>query len=139
MDEYILDEIEDFEESHVDSEKINGKYYIGSYYRDPNYGNLLASSISTRGFYKYSTTDVSEYLFQMSIFENTHKSVDIIKVRILEDGSYLAEVKTGALEAIQRKWKTVYAKWLDKVKSPGFLKGREMGKVKMRSIIFKGA
>ena len=122
-----MDEIEEYEENHIDSEKENGKYYIGLCQHD----RILASTISVNGFYKYSIDDVTEYLYEMSVCENTPKRVEIIKLRVLEDGTYLADIKTDALIKVQRRWRRIYSDWLKWLKNLNTLRGREMGILKI--------
>lgn len=104
------DTIYDQDSLHIYSEKINNHYYIGTCNFIPGDSNLLlfANSVSTKLFFKYSYNTVLRYLRHYSILYIKKPSVDIMKLSILDDGTYSVIKKTYWIKLIQRHWKKCY-------------------------------
>ena len=103
-----IDDIFDLEENHIDKEKENGDYYIGTY----SYSNntmLMANSVSIHSFYKYSYSCLYNYLSMYSIIPAFRSRLDIMQLCVLPDQSYSVVLKTYWLRIIQRTWKRVYS------------------------------
>ena len=101
-------EIFDFEEEHFEEDKINNKYYIGMY---SYYSNniLLASAVSHHSFFKYNINHIIYYLYSYSVFSRLSKpNINIMKLYITSDGTYIAIIKTFWLKIVQRHMKKLY-------------------------------
>jgi hypothetical protein len=104
----FLDDLE-----HLDMDKENSKYFIGSYASN-NYRNvyLLTNSISAKSFMKYSFVTIQNYLYHYSVIkpvcmENGPK-VEIMKIKLLADMTLSVVLKTFWLRIIQRRWKHIF-------------------------------
>jgi hypothetical protein len=96
---------------HMDSEKINGHYYIGICKYFPRRKNLLyVDSISARTFFKYPINIILEYLKSYAVIYVERPKIHIMKLLISDDGSYYVILKTHWLRLIQRHWKSTYKK-----------------------------
>jgi hypothetical protein len=104
-DQYTIDEIYTDEQSFLDSEKQNGKYYIGLAKHMKSRQILLLNTISTKTFYKYSYIHVLKYLYYYSIVRLYQPRVEIMKLYILNDGTYSVVLKTHWIRLIQRHWR----------------------------------
>jgi hypothetical protein len=104
-DDDIIDEIYSREQLFLDSEKQDGQYYIGlsKYMKCQNI--LLLNSISTTSFYKYSYIHVLKYLYYYSLVRLYQPNVEIMKLYILNDGTYSVVLKTHWIRLIQRHWR----------------------------------
>lgn len=104
-DEYTIDEIYRDEQNFLDSEKQNEKYYIGLYKNTKYQNNLLLNAISAKSFYKYSFIHVLKYLYYYSLVRLYQPNVEIMKLYILNDGTYSVILKTHWIRLIQRHWR----------------------------------
>lgn len=129
-DEY--DYIYDEDEEHVLSDKIHNKYYIGKCYKLWSDFHKIenddyiyhAISVSPNLFFKYSYTDIINYLnifssfncynYYQNIFNRkTINNTEIMQTVIIEKNNlplYTVILKTHWLRLIQRHWKSVYKK-----------------------------
>lgn len=110
------DDINQQDYQHFYSEKEHGKYYIGlcNYHYMPNH-IIMASSVSPRIYYDHPNRAILHYLYYYSgsfsgISISWKMHIDIMKLHILEDGTYTVIVKTFWLRLIQRRWKNIYKK-----------------------------
>jgi hypothetical protein len=105
-DQYTIDEIYTDEQSFLDSEKQDRQYYIGLH-KYVNYNKLLLmiNSISIRSFYKFSYIHALKYLYYYSIVRLYQPRVEIMKLYILNDGTYSVVLKTHWIRLIQRHWR----------------------------------
>jgi hypothetical protein len=104
----ICDAVEDFEEEYI--ECVNNNYYIGSYYLMKNMTNdnilLFGIKVNLPTFYAFSNYELSTYIYFCSGFQYTRKpTIEIMQVKIDEDGMYTAVLKTLWIKIIQRAWK----------------------------------
>jgi hypothetical protein len=105
QDDYIIDEIYSREHILLDSEKHDGQYYIGLAKHMKNRHILLLNTITTESFYKYSYIHVLKYLYYYSLVRLYQPNVEIMKLYILNDGTYSVVLKTHWLRLIQRHWR----------------------------------
>jgi hypothetical protein len=107
--EYRLERIFREESDFIDTDKEDGKYYIGiykyNYYRKLL---LLTNSISAKSFLKFPYIDTLKYLYFYSILRPPVPKISIYSLSVLPDGSYSVIVKTHWLKIIQRNWKRVF-------------------------------
>jgi hypothetical protein len=105
-DDNIINEIYSREQLFLDSEKQDGQYYIGLS-KHMKYQNilLLVNAISAKSFYKYSYIHVLKYLYYYSLIRLYQPNIEIMKVYILNDGTYSVILKTHWIRLIQRHWK----------------------------------
>lgn len=104
-DDDIIDEIYSREHIFLDSEKQNGKYYIGLAKNMKSRQILLLNTISTKTFYKYSYIHVLKYLYYYSLVRLYQPNVEIMKLYILNDGTYSVVLKSHWIRLIQRHWR----------------------------------
>jgi len=116
MEEFIIepndweyDEIYQDDSHHVYSEKEHDKYYIGLAKRYQQNILLMVNSVSPWTFFHYGFERIRQYLTQYSIIRLENAKVHIMKLCILEDGTYSVILKTHWLRLVQRHWKKVYA------------------------------
>jgi hypothetical protein len=94
---------------HMDSEKINGHYYIGICKYFPRRRNILyLDSVSTKTFFKFPFAIIMEYLKSYSIVHVENPKLHIMKLLIYGDGSYYVVLKTYWLRLVQRHWKRIF-------------------------------
>lgn len=106
------DEIYQEDSHHVYSEKEHDHYYIGLTKRMQSGGHdvlLMVNSVSPLVFFQYGFERIRRYLAEYSIVRVENAKVHIMKLCILEDGTYSVLLKTHWLRLIQRHWKKVYA------------------------------
>jgi hypothetical protein len=104
-----INEIYKFDKIHCNSTKRSGKYYIGLCdNRSRDDVSLLSVSISATSFYKYTICDVLKYLYNYSLTRINNPKVDVMKLTILDDGTYSVLVKTFWIKIIQRHWRKIY-------------------------------
>jgi hypothetical protein len=108
-DDNTIDEIFRKEHVHLDSEKQSGCYYIGLH-KHIRYDNflLLLNSISIKSFYKYSYIHVLKYLYYYSIVRLYQPNIEIMKLSILNDGTYSVVLKTHWLRLVQKHWRKAF-------------------------------
>jgi hypothetical protein len=104
-DDDIIDEIYNREQLFLDSEKQNGQYYIGLAKHMKSRNIILLNTISTKTFYKYSYIHVLKYLYYYSLTRLYQPNVEIMKLYILNDGTYSVVLKTHWIRLIQRHWR----------------------------------
>jgi hypothetical protein len=109
----ICDNIEDFEKEYI--ECINNKYYIGSHYiMKDNRNNdiiLFCKKVNVETFYAFSNYEISTYInFCSGLKYNTMPTIEIMQLKIDEDGMYNTILKTFWIKVIQRRWKKIMAK-----------------------------
>jgi len=101
----IIDEIYSREQIFLDSEKQNGQYYIGLAKHMKSRQILLLNAISAKTLYKYSYIHVLKYLYYYSLVRLYQPNVEIMKLYILNDGTYSVVLKTHWIRLIQRHWR----------------------------------
>ena len=109
--EDLLDTL--FQEHHeemdfLDSPKENDKYYIGlcKLIRPDNY-YLLLSAVSNGTFFQYPASIIQRYLQLVSLIYVVNPTIDILKLQVLPDESYVVVKKTFWIRIIQRRWCSV--------------------------------
>jgi len=107
--EYRLERIFREESDFIDTDKEDGKYYIGiykyNYYRKLL---ILTNSISAKSFLKFPYIDTLKYLYFYSVLRPPVPKISIYSLSVLPDGSYSVILKTHWLKIIQRNWKRVF-------------------------------
>jgi len=110
-DEIAVDRIFDEDEHHLDSEKLDGHYYVGLYKHMPRPGlYLMLNSISPRTFFRYHYYHVLKYLYYYSSVRLFQPKIEIMKLAILSDQTYSVILKTHWISLIQRHWRSVLKK-----------------------------
>ena len=108
-DEYVIDNVYRDECDFIDTEKVDGKHYIGVCRYFPTHQLLLyANAIRPGTFFKHSYTHSLSYLQLYSVFKVYRPSIDIMQLHILNDTTYDVVIKTHWLRLIQRTWKSVF-------------------------------
>jgi len=108
-DDNIINEIFRKEQLYLDSEKQNGCYYIGLHkYIKYDKLLLLLNSISIKSFYKFSYIHVLKYLYYYSIVRLYQPNIEIMKLSILDDGTYSVVLKTHWLRLVQKHWRKTF-------------------------------
>ena len=105
----VYDEIFYRDEDYLIADKQNNQYVIGMSFSSTTRGFVLASTVSPTTFFQYSYQTIIKYLIMSSVSSIRRKEVDIIKIFIQEDMSYISVIKTYWICLIQRHWKKVYA------------------------------
>jgi len=108
--EQIFETIDTIDGPFQDVEKTDRAYYIGNgLYMPVENHYLLMATISPKIFFRYDSSIVRGYLYQMSLVR-THQipAIDIIQLSIKQD-YYTCIIKTLWIRIIQRRWKKVYA------------------------------
>jgi len=108
-DDNVINEIFRKEQVHLDSEKQSGCYYLGLH-KHIRYDSilLLLNTISIKSFYKYSYIHVLKYLYYYSIVRLYQPNIEIMKLSILDDGTYTVVLKTHWLRLVQRHWRKAF-------------------------------
>jgi hypothetical protein len=104
----ICGEVEDFEDEYI--ECINNNYYIGSHYLMKDNANndiiLFGKKVNVPTFYAFSNYEISTYVYFCSGLQyDTRPTIEIMQLKIDEDGMYTAILKTFWIKIIQRAWK----------------------------------
>jgi hypothetical protein len=108
-DDNVINEIFRKEQLHLDSPKQSGRYYIGLHkYIKYDKVLLMLNSISMKTFYKYAYIHVLKYLYYYSIARLYHPNIEIMKLSVLEDGTYSVVLKTHWLRLVQRHWRKAF-------------------------------
>ena len=103
-----LNEDDVFYDEEEYTECIQGEYYIGCYTHDLSRNILLlVLKVKPSTFLTYRRSIILKYFYYYSWLRQK-PNLEIVKVNILEDGSYSCVVKTRYLKMIQRKWKEIY-------------------------------
>jgi len=105
-DEEEIDELYDQDEEYIQQDKITNNYYIGICKQFQDY-YLLVNTISPRLFYKTPYALALKYLKEYSIIYIHQPQIEIMKLIILNDGTYSVIKKTYWLRIIQKHWKKV--------------------------------
>jgi hypothetical protein len=108
----IYDRIYQEEEDFIDTEKEHGKYYIGIcdlVGREHIIGMVISLNLfySTNYTYEQKVGYMYAYDIYDSIMENPN-TMDIMKLDILQDGTYRVIIKTFWIKIIQRSWRRLY-------------------------------
>lgn len=108
----ICGEVEGFEDEYI--ECIHDNYYIGSHYLMKDSGNndiiLFGKKVNVKTFYAFSNYEISTYVYFCSGLQYSKKpTIEIMQLKIDEDGMYTAILKTFWIKIIQRTWKKVMA------------------------------
>ncbi len=128
--------MDEHEEEYDSVEKEDGKYYIGTFSlnssqnQDRNDKLIMAATISSKGFYKYSFTDVMEYLSEMTLFNNTDETLHIMKLDVLPDLTYSVVLKTHWIRLIQRTWKRILRQRISIMKDTRYICQRQLGRTR---------
>jgi len=105
------DEIYQDDSHHVYSEKEHDHYYIGltkRTYTDNRDVLLMINSVSPFVFFQYGFERIRRYLAEYSIVRVENAKVHIMKLCILEDGTYSVVLKTHWIRLVQRHWRKTY-------------------------------
>jgi hypothetical protein len=105
-DEELIDDLYEQDEIFANEERITNNYYIGICKKYYDY-YLLVNTISPRLFYKTPYELSLKYLREYSIIYIHHPQIEIMKLNILQDGTYSVIKKTYWLRLIQRHWKKI--------------------------------
>jgi len=107
--EYRLERIFREESEFIDTDKENGKYYIGVHkYNAYRKLLILSNIVSTKSFLKFPHMDILRYLYFYSILRPPVPKMNIYSLSVLTDGTYSVIVKTHWLRIIQRNWKRIF-------------------------------
>ena len=91
-------------------EKKDGQYFIGyTQYVESESAWLFVYAISAQSFFRHDIEKVSEYLYEFGHICDMGAgagagAVDILQLRIMEDGLYTSIIKTHWIRLIQRHW-----------------------------------
>lgn len=110
-DEIAIERIYNEDCYHLDSEKTHGKYYIGlcKYIARPKLF-LMLNSVSPRTYFRYQYFHVLKYLYYYSSVRFQCPKIEIMKLEVLDDGTYSTILKTFWIRIIQRHWRNVFKK-----------------------------
>jgi hypothetical protein len=107
-----LDNMYDDDIEHIEHDRQDNKYYIGIssyqvYYtlHPPENYFILMNSMSPQLFFKNSYKQSLNYLKEYSIIHQINPKIEILKLQILQDGTYSVIKKTYWLRLIQKHWK----------------------------------
>ena len=119
----LLEEIDETDANHQDSEKQQGQYLIGiAKYSKYDSLLLLSGSVSPFIFFKYDIDDILDYLIMYSWAMYAYRpKTHIMKMNILPNGTYSVILKTHWLRIIQRHWKKTYKQLRDVLRKRGSL------------------
>ena len=107
--EYRLERIFREESDYIDTDKDDGKYYIGLHkYNSYRKLLLLTNTVSAKSFLKFTYMDILRYLYFYSILRPMCPKIEIFCLSILPDESYSVILKTHWLKIIQRNWKRIF-------------------------------
>jgi hypothetical protein len=98
----------DMETDFLDLPKENDKYYIGlcKLIRPHNY-YLLLTAVSSHLFFQYPASIIQRYLQTVSLIYVVNPTIDILKLHVLSDETYVVIKKTFWIRIIQRRWRSV--------------------------------
>jgi len=97
-----------FDQEFVESDKQTETYYITSVHlqRDTH---IMAMPISCSAFFAFPFPRVLRYLYIYSgILGVPKKSIEIVKLDVLADGTHQCTIKTHWLRLVQRHWRKIY-------------------------------
>jgi len=103
-----IDELLIEDRQYVEKDKNNHEYYLGickliipdNYY-------LLLNTLSSKLFFKHDYNLIIDYLVEYSIIAVYNPNIEIMKLQILNDDTYMVIKKTYWIRIIQRHWKNV--------------------------------
>jgi len=111
-----IDDIYKYDRQHCNKDKINGDYYIGVCdNKSHNDILLLSMSMSANAFFKYAFIDSLKYMYYYGLTLNLIPKVEVMKLHILDDGTYSTSIKTHWIKIIQRHWKKTYKLRIQKI------------------------
>jgi len=100
------DSIYQEEELFVDSEKSEGQYIIGLTNKcNHTFGDIYSSGVTAKTLFKFSFQNIVRYLYLNSVSMIRNPRVEIVKIHIDENKTYIALKKTYWLRLVQRHWK----------------------------------
>ena len=110
-----------------DTDKIDGKYYIGIAYMDnPSSIYLMNGTISTRSFFEFPHDRIVAYTRHISVYYvRSSAKLDILKLHILPDGVYEVSIHTFWIRIIQRAWRKTYAQRKHIIRLRGNIRNQE--------------
>jgi hypothetical protein len=92
----------------LDSEKTDGKYYIGIAALKLSCGNIIfANAISTRSFFSYEYPDIMGYLTDYSILILRKPGLHIMQLQMSGEQMNVV-IKTHWIRIIQRTFRKIY-------------------------------
>lgn len=105
-----LDLIYSTDKHHMNSEKQDGKYYIGLCDIPNKDSNelILSSSVSASALFNYPFIDILKYLYEFGLTRIQNPKIQIMKLHILPDETYSVSTKMYWIRLIQRHWKKIY-------------------------------
>lgn len=107
----IFEEMYSIDVDYIESEKVNGSYYLGQYVCVPFSNELLmANSVSPYIFFRYPYKIVLDYLryYNFLLYKSDMK-LHILQVCV-QNNTYYVIVKTIWIKIIQRRWRAIYQK-----------------------------
>jgi len=144
----LLNEMYDFETEFDLQEKENDKYYLGMYMsikdvRLMSSGFLVGekpilffgNAISTELFFRYKYSQVITYMKSIIMCRNSTPVIDIMQLKISDDGLYLAIIKTYWISLIQRHWKKIMKQkkeYIELQKNIQYIRNREISNKQKR-------
>ena len=105
-DDEIIDELYEQDEVFANEDRITNTNYIGICKKYYDY-YLLVNTISPNLFYKTPYELSLKYLREYSIIYIHQPQIEIMKLNILQDGTYSVIKKTYWLRLVQRHWKKI--------------------------------
>jgi hypothetical protein len=110
-DEIEIERIYNEDVHHLESDKTHGKYYIGlcKYMPNPKFF-LMLNTISSRAYFRHNGVHVLKYLYYYGSVRLQCPKIEIMKLEIVEDGTYSVVLKTHWIRLIQRHWRLIFAK-----------------------------
>jgi hypothetical protein len=120
-------EIENQEIAYEETDKIDGKCYIGIAYLDKPYGvYVMNGTISTRSFFAFEYSRVLAYTRNISVYyAHSSNNLDILKLHILPNGVYEVTIHTFWIRIIQRAWRKTYAQKKHQIRLRGSVRNQE--------------
>jgi len=110
-DEIEIERIYNEDVHHLDSDKTHGKCYIGLCKYMPNQNLfLMLNTISSRTYFRHNIVHVLKYLYYYGSVRLVQPKIEIMKLEVLDDGTYSVVLKTYWIRLIQRHWRRIYAK-----------------------------
>lgn len=91
---------------YLDEPKVNGQYCVGLC-KQRGRMFMLANSIDPKIFLRCSHDIALQYLVEYSGLSISNPEIDIVKIRVLRDGTYVGVKKTFWIRWIQRKWRAI--------------------------------
>ena len=130
-DDYDSDDDIDIETREVvyeETDKINGKCYIGIAYLDKHHGvYLMNGTISTRSFFQFAYHRIVAYTRHISVYytSSSSKQLEILKLHIQPNCVYEVSIHTFWIRIIQRAWRKTYAQRKLQIRIRGNIRNQE--------------